>query len=162
VGFACAPEPVALRFARVKATQDLGSSAVSQLLAERWLRQSAHNDFIDRRRAQLRERYRVLAAGLREALPEWQWDEPRGGLSIWVRIPGHSAERFAHVARTHRVVVATAGPLSPSEGDHDRIRVSFSAPPDVLTEAVRRLAAAWQAMVPRQPARPVGSRPRAV
>jgi DNA-binding transcriptional MocR family regulator len=148
IGFACAPEPVALRFARVKATQDLGSSAVSQVLAERLLREAARSDFVERRRRDLRHRYGVLAAAVREKLPQWHWDEPQGGLSIWVRLPEASGEHFAHVARTHRVVVATAGPLSPSVGADDRIRLSFSAPPDVLTEAVRRLAEAWHAMSP--------------
>ena len=143
VGFVRAPEPVALRFARVKATNDLGSSVVSQLLADRLLREHAAT-FVPVRRAQLRARHEVLAAELRRALPSWTWDEPAGGLSIWVRVPG-DAERFARAALDHGVAVATAQPLSPTGGVHhrDRLRLSFAASPEELVEGVRRLSSAW-------------------
>jgi DNA-binding transcriptional MocR family regulator len=52
------------------------------------------------------------------------------------------------MALRHGVAVATAAPLSVSNGHADRIRLSFAAPPPVLIEAVDRLAAAWDAMVP--------------
>ena len=45
VGFVRAPEPLALRFARVRTMQDLGTSAVSQLLAERLLAAARGSDF---------------------------------------------------------------------------------------------------------------------
>ena len=143
VGFVRAPEPVALRFARVKATNDLGSSVVSQVLADRLLRLHAAT-FLPWRRAQLRARYDVLAAALRRALPSWAWEEPAGGLSIWVRIPG-DAERFARSALHHGVAVATADPLSPTGGaaHRDRLRLSFAASPEELVEGVRRLSSAW-------------------
>jgi DNA-binding transcriptional MocR family regulator len=143
VGFVRAAEPVALRFARVKATNDLGSSVVSQLLADRLLREHA-STFLPWRRADLRARYDVLAAALRRELPSWTWDEPAGGLSMWVRIPA-DAERFAHAALQHGVAVATAQPLSPSGGvdQRDRLRLSFAASPDELVEGVRRLSSAW-------------------
>lgn len=45
VGFVRAPAPLALRFARIKATHDLGSSAVTQLLAARMLASPAASAF---------------------------------------------------------------------------------------------------------------------
>jgi DNA-binding transcriptional MocR family regulator len=146
IGWVRAPAPLATRFANVKATQDLGSSAVSQLLAERLLR-SLHDptsDHVDRLRGQLRARFDTLTAALRTSLPTWSWDRPAGGLSLWVRLPTPTAEPFAQAALRHGVAVATAPALSPSTHHADRLRLSFSGPPDRLEEGVRRLAAAWE------------------
>ena len=142
LGFVRAPEALALRFARVKATSDLGSSAVSQMLAERLLSGGA-----DAWRApcgHLRHRYEVLADALSDRLGTWSWDEPSGGLSIWVSLDGADAERFAQSALRHGVAVATAAPLSVSDRHPDRIRLSFASPPAVLRQGVERLQRAWE------------------
>jgi DNA-binding transcriptional MocR family regulator len=144
VGFVRASEPVALRFARVKATHDLGSSAVAQVLAQRLLEHPDSARFVDARNAELRRRYEVLASALRRELPTWTWPEPSGGLSLWVRLPAPVAEPFAQAALRDGVAVATAEALSPSSAYPDRIRLSFSAPEPELEEGVARLARTWR------------------
>lgn len=144
LGFVRAPEPLALRFARVKATNDLGTSAVSQLLAERLL--SATPGLGRARCEELRRRYEVLAQSLGARLGEWRWTEPGGGLSIWVSLGGVDAERFARTALRRGVAVATAGGLSVGDGHSDRIRLSFAAPPAILREGVERLRTAWNSI----------------
>jgi DNA-binding transcriptional MocR family regulator len=129
----------------VKAIQDLGTSAVSQVFAERLLRADDVEQFVERRNHDLRERYAVLAARLRAELPSWRWAEPAGGLSVWVQLPAPVAEPFAQVALRAGVAVATAEALSPSTLHGDRLRLSFSSPGDVLVEGVRRLAKGWRA-----------------
>jgi len=147
LGWIRAPAALAVRFARVKATQDLGSSAVSQVLAERLLRapESEQREYVEALRGELRTRYELLAGALREQLPSWLWDEPAGGLSIWVQLPTPTADVFAQTALRHGVAVATAPALSPSAAHPDRIRLSFSGPPPELLEGVNRLASAWSA-----------------
>jgi DNA-binding transcriptional MocR family regulator len=141
VGFVRASEPVALRFARVKATHDLGTSVVSQLVAERLLR--AEPEFTAWRRLDIRARYEALASALREHLPSWVWSTPAGGLSIWARLPGADATAFAQAALRHGVAVAAQGPCSCSGEHPDRLRLSFAPPIPDLVEGVRRLATAW-------------------
>lgn len=145
IGFVRAPEPLALRFARVKATHDLGSSAVSQLLADRLLRSGPVSELAPRRVDELRARHGVMAAALRRYLPDWTWLEPEGGLSLWVRLPATSAEAFAQHAVRFGVAVATPRALSPSNDHLDHLRLSFAAPPAELEEGVHRLATAWAA-----------------
>jgi DNA-binding transcriptional MocR family regulator len=147
IGWVRAPRSLATRFARVKATHDLGSAAVSQLLGERLLRlldagSDRNSDYLTELRTELRHRYDVLAGTLHEHLPTWRWDAPRGGLSIWVRLPQANADAVAQSGLRHGVAVATASALSTSGAHPDRLRLSFSAPPSVLDEGVRRLAAA--------------------
>ncbi len=147
VGFVRAPQPLALRFARVRTMQDLGTSAVSQLMTERLLAEARTTDFRARQQGELRSRYRALAEALHRELPDWSWPEPRGGLSIWVRLPSARADAFAHRALRHGVAVATAQAVSASAAHPDRLRLSFSAPIPMLQEGVHRLGAAWRTFV---------------
>jgi DNA-binding transcriptional MocR family regulator len=146
VGWVRAPAPLAVRFARVKATNDLGSSVVSQLMAERLLRSlRTPSSHLDALRAELRGRYDALASALAAAVPEWSWEEPHGGLSMWVRLPTDDADAFAQAALRHGVAVATAPALSPSTRHRDRIRLSFSGPVPELRKGADLLADAWRA-----------------
>jgi DNA-binding transcriptional MocR family regulator len=144
LGFVRAAEPLALRFARVKATSDLGTSALSQLLAERLL--TATPALWSRRALELRRRYEALAAALADRLGAWHFDEPAGGLSLWVDLGTVDAERFAHSAMRHGVAVATATALSVSNDHSQSIRLSFASPPAVLRQGVERLRSAWDAL----------------
>lgn len=145
VGFVRAPAPVALRVARVKATQDLGSSAVSQVLASQLLSDPTAPVRLEARNEELRGRFQHLTDRLRAELPDWSWDEPSGGLSLWVRLPLPVAATFAQAALRAGVAVATAEALSPgsSSAHPDRLRLSFSGPPEEIDAGVERLARVW-------------------
>lgn len=144
VGFVRAPAPVAQRLVRVKATHDLGSSAVGQAMALALLDHPGHDRAIERRNQVLAHRAEHLVAELHRALPSWRTSVPDGGLSVWVRLPEPVAATFQAVALRHGVAVATAEGLSARPAQHrDRIRLTFAVPERVLTEAARRLGAAW-------------------
>src|SRR5215207_6535501 len=146
IGFVRAPEALALRLARVKGTHDLGSSAVAQTMAERLLA-TGGDDVAARRRAALRGRYQALAAALRTHLPAWEWAEPEGGMSLWVRLRGTDATAFARTALRAGVAVAGPTPLTCAPSRHpDRLRLAFSPPPPRLEEAVTRLARVWSSL----------------
>lgn len=144
VGYVRAPEPVARRLVRVKATHDLGSSAVSQLVALRLLDHADHERYVERRNARLAARAALLADLLAEHLPTWRTTVPDGGLSLWVRLPVPVGARFAEVAQRHGVSVAPADGLTAwPERHRDRLRLSFARDEAELRRAVDRLAAAW-------------------
>lgn len=145
VGFARAPEPVAARLARVKATQDLGSSEVGQLLAARLLDHPDTPRFLADRNAELARRHRTLTSQLGRLLPDWRWTDATVGLGLWVQLPTPDADRVAHLALRHGVAVATAEGLAVAGGHPDRLRLSFAEPEPLLVEGVTRLAAAWEA-----------------
>ena len=146
VGFVRAPEALALRFARIRATHDLGSSVVSQLLVERLVESESIAKLSKRRTEEVQARYQVLAGALSRHLPDWTWHEPAGGLSLWVKLPAGSSESFARHALRQGVAVAASTVLSPSSEHRDRLRLSFAALPEELEEGVDRLAAAWRRM----------------
>ena len=79
---------------------------------------------------------------------------PDGGLALWCELPEALGTATSAEAERRGVVVAP-GPVFAVEGGLDRfVRIPWTASPDDLTEAVRRLAAAWEHVsAPTRPGR---------
>ncbi|MFL5843081.1 MAG: PLP-dependent aminotransferase family protein [Solirubrobacteraceae bacterium] len=91
----------------------------------------------------LRERRDALVAAVRQHLgPEALDLVPAGGLHLWVRLPDGTDEAALVAAAARDGVVVSAGrPSFAAEPVGPHLRLTFGgAPPDVLTEGVRRLA----------------------
>jgi DNA-binding transcriptional MocR family regulator len=141
IGWIRAPEPVTRRLARMKLVTDHGSSSVSQILALHLLEDL--DAILDERRALVRDRRSTLEALLREHLPTWTWDEPPGGLSLWVRLPEGDAAAFAQVADRHGVTIVPGAMTSVDGNFADRVRIPYVLGPEEMREGVERLARAW-------------------
>lgn len=86
----------------------------------------------------------ALAGALRELLPEWDFTLPRGGMSIWVRLPGPIGGPVADAAY-QRGVRVVPGPAFGADGLLDSyLRLPFVLPPADLREGVARMAAAYR------------------
>jgi DNA-binding transcriptional MocR family regulator len=148
VGWVRAPRPLIARLTRIKVVSDLSGAVLSQALAARLL--ARREEIVRTRRLESRRRYRKLAELLREALPDWSWTEPSGGLTLWARLPTPSAFELARIAPRHGVSIVPGPVHSPSHGHADRVRLPYVLEESLLAEGVARLARAWQAC--RQPA----------
>ncbi len=146
IGWIRAPVPVISRLARLRAVHDLGGNVLSQLAAAELVPQL---DVLRQRRAAgLQAGYRVLREELGRRLPDWEVPAVRGGQTLWVRLPRGDGVSFAQTALRHGVAVLPGPGLDASGGSADYLRLHFALPPDVLTEAARRLAAAWASYIP--------------
>ena len=142
VGWIRAPAQLIGRLIRHKMLADLGSAVPSQVLAVHLLR---HADELRRRRiAGIRERLDVLTTELARQIPAWRWTPAAGGLCLWIWIGGDSSTRFAPIALRHGIAIAPGTVSAADGGAVDHIRLPLGHPPEVLREAVRRLAAAWR------------------
>jgi DNA-binding transcriptional MocR family regulator len=94
------------------------------------------------------ERRAILTDALATRLPEWTWEAPRGGLSLWVGLPDADAVAFSRLAARHGVIVRPGPLASPDGGFRDHIRIACGAEPDRLVEGVDRLAGAWADYAP--------------
>ncbi|GAA2808010.1 PLP-dependent aminotransferase family protein [Saccharopolyspora taberi] len=141
VGWISAAAPLLARLTELRQDSDLAGSSPSQQLAAILLQ---HNE-IQPWRAELARRRDHLAAALRAAVPEWTWELPPGGMSLWVRLPGTDTDRFAETAREHGVAVAPGSLFSADGRFRDHLRLSFALTPELLDRAVAGLTAAWQA-----------------
>lgn len=157
IGWVRSDPTVIERLGRIKTATNYGTPAIDQLVCVRLLPQI--ETVAARRREQLAIRLARLEAAMRTHLPEWHWRTPAGGLSVWIELPTADAPALVRTAERHGVAIA-AGPTFGigARDHHDHVRLPFVAPPDVIEQGVRRLAAAW-ADVTR---RPDLTRPRAI
>ena len=141
VGWIRACQQLIGRLVMLKTAEDLGSSVPSQTLGRAVLDDFSRVSAL--RAGQLRGCLELAAGLLRDRLPDWSFNLPAGGQSLWLRLPCGDAESFARAALRHGVTVIPGSQLSPDGSFRDHIRLQFLQPSDVLCEGIRRLAAAW-------------------
>lgn len=129
------------RLGYLKANADMGTPLLDQAIARRLLDDLA--DLSADRTAVARERLEHVTGLLRSELPGWEWQEPAGGTALWIRLPGVDASVFARVALRHGVEVTPGRETDPTGAWDDHLRLPFTFDPATMTEAVRRLAAAY-------------------
>jgi DNA-binding transcriptional MocR family regulator len=144
IGWIRASPTLVGRLALARATLDLGSPIVEQLVATELLHEA--EPILAAQRAALRARRDALAAALGAALPRWRFAVPAGGLSLWVELDAPHSSALAAVADRHGVRVA-AGPRFGVDGAFERfVRLPYNLPEPVLQAAVEQLAVAWRAV----------------
>ncbi|WP_062528710.1 PLP-dependent aminotransferase family protein [Demequina rhizosphaerae] len=123
-----------------RAAMDLGSPALFQRLGARLLRER-FEDTLAWRLASLRESLAATREAIAEAGLGWEAVEPAGGPSLWVRMPGQSAERFAERAERAGVPVVAGAAFSVVPGaGADRFRLPFYLPPEEMRLGIKTLA----------------------
>jgi DNA-binding transcriptional MocR family regulator len=130
------------QLATYRSSADMGSSVPSQLAALRLL------GYVPRARraraSHLRASYEWTAELLAAHLPDWTWVEPDGGASLWVRLPEPNGLTVVESARRAGVLLTPGSVFSATDGQMDRIRLSYAAGPDTVLEGVQRLASVWR------------------
>ncbi|MEQ4207472.1 PLP-dependent aminotransferase family protein [Actinopolymorpha sp. B9G3] len=132
---------VVSRLAQMKGMTDLGTSLVSQQIAIHLLDRLP--DAQATRRRELAEGLAALTGLLGEHLPDWTWRTPRGGASLWVRIPTDSVTNFAHFAVRFGVAILPGTAFSPDSVTDDHTRLPYALPRTAMVAGVQRLARAW-------------------
>lgn len=155
-GWVRAPRPLINKLARVRAVHDIGGSVLTQLAAAELV------DDMDRLGAETGRRLKTshdhLCTELADRLPGWEFEPAVGGQSLWVRLPRGDGDSFAQEALRHGVAVLPGSGLDASGGGVEFLRLHFQLSPELLSDAVRRLASAWQ--VYRAPVEPLVDRPK--
>jgi DNA-binding transcriptional MocR family regulator len=142
VGFIRAPRELVLRLGRIKAAQDMGSGALDQLAVLAAMPDLA--SIGEHRRTTGKERHDALREALAAELPDWHVPPAKGGFSLWARLPHGTGDDLAAAALAQGVAVSPGSSSAPEDRFLDHVRLCFSAPPDELREAARRLAIAWE------------------
>lgn len=140
VGWLRVPAPRMDEIVRARLSMDLGSPVLEQLVATRLL---ADRQLLEQRIQGLRASRDAALEALAAYLPDWSVSRPAGGLCLWCRLPEPLSS--ALVARAEdRDVLLAAGPEFAPEGGLDRfLRIPYTQPAEVLTDAIARLADAW-------------------
>ncbi len=142
VGWLRADPATVAALTSVKGGEDLGTSVLAQLVTARLL--PAIGQARDRRRAELGPARDTVTAAVAELFPQWRFDRPAGGASLWVRLPAPGATAFAQAADRAGVALLPGPTFSCADGLDDHLRISFAPPPPDVLCGLHRLAAAWQ------------------
>ncbi|KQY59625.1 hypothetical protein ASD11_08740 [Aeromicrobium sp. Root495] len=143
VGWMRVPHDLVLPLVQARMSVDLGSSAFDQYVVTELLTEGGQTAAAGR--AILRTARDHLLGELARELPEISAPCPAGGLNLWVTLPGRDSSRLTAAAAQHGLLL-TAGPrfyAQATAAGERHLRLAYTQPLDTLTEAVRRLAAAY-------------------
>jgi DNA-binding transcriptional MocR family regulator len=141
VGWIRAPTPLISRLARLKALADMGTSAVSQVVVRELL--GKEERILTIQREEVATTLKLMEDSLRTHLPEWRWRQPKGGRTLWVRLPRGDGRDFAQFALISGVALSSGDTLTIDGSHTDYVRIPFVYPPKVIREGCRRLEDAW-------------------
>ena len=140
IGWVRADPALVRRVAAVRATTDMASPVLEQLVAVSVF--ESLEAILAGRREMLRERREALMLALERFAPDWRYSQPNGGLFLWVELPRPISTSLS--VRAHELGVhVTPGPRFGAAGLLDRyLRLPFTLPPEQLRAAVETLATA--------------------
>lgn len=142
IGWVRAAPDVIRSLVSARAYADMGTPVLEQLAINWLMRTGGWEEAVEIRRGQARENRDALVAAVRRELPEWEFEVPRGGLTLWVRTGGLSGSRLA-VAGERVGVRVPSGPRFGVDGAFEGyVRLPFTVGGPVADEAAVRLAAA--------------------
>ncbi|MET3986771.1 PLP-dependent aminotransferase family protein [Streptomyces sp. PvR034] len=151
VGWIRASAKLIAELTAVRVCADMTGSVLDQLVALPLL--EGLDRSLPERLARLREQRAALVASLRRHAPEWSWQLPPGGLSLWVDLGEPVSSALAERARAGGVHIGRGARFGVDPGTFEhRLRIPYTLPADRLDEAVRRLATALHDGVPLAPA----------
>jgi DNA-binding transcriptional MocR family regulator len=156
IGWIRAPRDLMAALLSARLTLDLGAPVLEQLVLADLL--DHREQVIGERRAAIVGARDAWVTALRDRLPQWRFRLPEGGLCLWVELPEPLSTPLC-AAADHRGVVLAPGAQFAVDGGMERfLRLPFTGhSPDVVGEAVDRLALAWADAQSARPSRQGGS-----
>ncbi|MEP7118459.1 MAG: PLP-dependent aminotransferase family protein [Acidobacteriota bacterium] len=127
LGFLVAPKDIYAKLVAAKQAADLHTPGFNQRVVYEVVR----NGFLDSHVPKIRARYRqqrdAMAAALRTHMPEGTiWQEPRGGMFFWVRLPdGFDTMPLLEKAVAAGVAFVPGAPFYAADPDVRTMRLSF-------------------------------------
>ncbi|MFF4754236.1 SCO1417 family MocR-like transcription factor [Streptomyces sp. NPDC002514] len=142
IGWVRAAPDVIRSLVAARAYADLGTPVLEQLAVNWLFGTGGWEQAAALRRSEARENRSALVAAVRRQLPDWEFEVPRGGLTLWVRAGGLSGSRLAEMGERVGVRVPS-GPRFGVDGAFEGyVRLPFTVGGALAEEAAVRLAAA--------------------
>lgn len=130
------------RLAAARSLGDMAGPLLDQLVVTAML--ADPEEALAEQRVRLATGCATLIDALARHLPEWVPTRPRGGCSIWVRLPDPIASDLARRAPAAGVRIVPGPRFGPDGSMDSFLRLPYTAPPEALAAAVPRLAAAQE------------------
>lgn len=147
VGFLAASRRLHARLSRVKRAADVCTPALNQRAMHLVLESGALWEHLTYVQKTCQVRRAAMLDALKRFLPEAVWNEPLGGLYVWVQLPEDGPASTELYLESIKAGAAFAmGPLfyPDGRGSH-HLRLNFTAqPPDLIEQGMHRIGSAWR------------------
>ncbi|MFI6333765.1 PLP-dependent aminotransferase family protein [Streptomyces sp. NPDC050535] len=141
VGWVRAGSRLITELATARVPTDMGGPVLDQLVALGLLART--DDVLRERLPRLRAQRDALAESLSRHLPDWRWQLPSGGLTLWIDLGRPVASALARAAAAQGVRIEGGARFGADPGTHEqRLRFPYVLSPEILDDAVRRVATA--------------------
>jgi DNA-binding transcriptional MocR family regulator len=152
IGWIRAPRELMPALVGARLTLDLGAPVLEQLVLTDLLEH--REQIIAERRDAIVSTRDALVTALRDRLPQWRFRLPEGGLCLWVELPEALSTPLCAAADQRGLVLAPGAQFAVEGGMERFLRLPFTGhAPQVVDEAVERLALAWADAQAARPAR---------
>lgn len=141
IGWIRAPRDDVPRLAAARLGLDIGAPILEQLVLAGMLAEGLAA--LPGERAAHRQRCTALMEAVRTHLPDWRFDEPRGGLSLWCRLPGPLSSAIVTRCQEMGTLLVPGAAFGVDGTGLERfLRLPFALEPPQLVRAVQHLAVA--------------------
>jgi 2-aminoadipate transaminase len=127
VGYIIAPELLQRKLVQAKQAADLHTPSFTQRIVYEVIKDGFLDDHIPNIRALYGEQCRTMLAALQEHFPaSVSWNQPAGGMFIWVKLPEHvDAGALLEKAIAANVAFVPGAPFFANEPQKNTLRLSF-------------------------------------
>jgi 2-aminoadipate transaminase len=139
VGYVIAPPDVHRKLVQAKQAADLHTPSFTQRIVYEAVKDGFLDTHIPTIRALYGERCKVMLDALKENFPSGvTWNEPQGGMFIWVQLPpGLDSFKLLDQAIAQNVAFVPGGPFFANEPQLNTLRLSFvTVPADKIRRGV--------------------------
>ena len=147
VGWLVTPRRFRERALEVKRESDLQANSLAQAILEAFFQRQDFDAGVAKACRRYRRRAARLAEALQRQLPEWSFDEPQGGFSIWVdTCEAGDDVALLETAIAHGTSFDPGSMFCVAAPSTLRLRLCYSCLDEAnIEDGVKRLRRAWQA-----------------
>lgn len=141
IGWVIGPEPVIQRLADIKMQTDYGSSSLSQSIAAELLSSGIYEEHVQFVREQLRLRRKIVLSALEKHMRDMaDWNTPRGGFYVWVRLNTSISTTELFDKAMKEAILLNPGTIY-DRNAHANLRISYAyAAIEEMEGAIEKLA----------------------
>lgn len=141
IGWLVGPESVVERLGDVKMQVDYGASSISQWALAELFSSGLYDEYLENLRQKLKDRRDFALSLLNRYFKDLaQWDVPRGGFYIWLRLNGKvPVDQLFHLMLTERVLINPGNIYDFGKNQAIRLSYAYASEKD-LTTGIEKLS----------------------
>ena len=142
VGYLIAPQALHRKLVQAKQAADLHTPSFTQRIVYETIKDGFLDTHIPGIRTLYAQRCQVMLEAMKRHFPSSAtWNEPRGGMFIWVQLPaGMNSMKLLDQAIASNVAFVPGAPFFANDPRHNTLRLSFvTVPPERIEQGIRVL-----------------------